>query len=34
MYCRAAQTEEKGGGWNKLAQKTVKKANYEMQDEL
>ena len=34
MYCRAAQTEEKGGGWNKLAQKTVKKANYEMHDEL
>ena len=34
MYCRATQTEERGGGWNKLAQKTVKKANYEMQDEL
>ena len=34
MYCRAAQTEEKGGGWNKLAQETVKKANHEMHDEL
>ena len=29
---RAAQTEEKGGGWNK-AQETVKKANHEMHDE-
>ena len=34
MYCRAAQTEEKGGGWNKLAQETVKKANHEMHDEF
>ena len=34
MYCRAAQTEEKGGGWNKLAQETVKRANHEMHDEL
>ena len=34
MYCRAAQTEEKGGGWNKLAQETVKKANHEVHDEL
>ena len=34
MYCRAAQAEEKGGGWNKLAQETVKRANHEMHDEL
>lgn len=34
MYCRVAQAEEKGGGWNKLAQETVKRANHEMHDEL
>ena len=32
VYCRAAQTEEEGGGFNE-AQETAKKANHEMHDE-